>query len=168
MALINHQQPIFGEVIDQTFGRCARLTPSQMARIVLDAIAVAHLFQHLQVVGGALLQALGFQQPALEIEHVESLPQLCTDLLDRTLQAFLGGYEVLGWINVDRIEALQNLARCGIDVANCLYLVAEQFNAHQPIFVGRPDLEYIAPHPETTAGDLHVVARVLVVDQIPQ
>ena len=59
VALIHHQQPVFREIVDQAFRRRARLSPGQMAGVVLHAIAVAHLLEHLEVVGGALLQPLG-------------------------------------------------------------------------------------------------------------
>jgi hypothetical protein len=41
-----------------------RLATGQVARVVFHAVAVADLSQHFQVVAGALLQTLGFQQLA--------------------------------------------------------------------------------------------------------
>ena len=139
-----------------------------MARVILDAIAVAHLFEHLEVVGGALLQALGLQQAALAIEVIKPLAQFRADRLDRIGQPLLGRHKVLGRVDVDGLQALEDLASGGIHVANRLHLIAKQFDPHQPIFVGRADLEHIAAHPETAPGDLHVVAGVLVVHQLPQ
>ena len=54
VAFIDHQQPVLGEVINQAFGRRAGRPASQVAGVVFNAIAIAHLLEHLQVVGGAL------------------------------------------------------------------------------------------------------------------
>ena len=168
VGFVDHQQPVVGEVVDQAFRRCAGGTASQMAGVVLHAVAVAHLLQHLQVVGGALLQPLGLQQPALAIEQIEALAQFGADRLDRIGQTLLGGHEVFGRVDVDRLQALQDLAGGGVHVADRLHLVAEQLDAHQPIFVGRADLEHVAAHAEAAAGDLHIVAGILVVHQLAQ
>ena len=75
---------------------------------------------------------------------------------------------MLGRINIDAFQALQNLTAGGIHIADRLHLIAKQFNPHQPIFIGGPDLEHIAPHPEATAGNLDVIAGILVVHQLSQ
>ena len=168
VALIHHQQPVVGEVIDQAFRWRARFATSQVTGVIFHAVAVAHLLQHLQVVGGALLQPLGLQQPALAIEQIEALAQFGADRLDRIGQTLLGGHEVFGRVDVDRLQALQDLAGGGVHVADRLHLVAEQLDAHQPIFVGRADLEHVAAHAEAAAGDLHIVAGILVVHQLAQ
>ena len=168
VGLVHHQQPVLGEVIDQAFRRGPRLPASEMARIVLDAVAVTDLLEHLEVVGGALLQALGLQQLALLIEDIEALPQFRANGLDRVLQALLGGHEVLGRIDADGLQALEDFTGGGVHVADGLDLIAEELDPHQAVFIGGPDLEHITPHPEASAGDFEVVAGVLVVDQLPQ
>ena len=50
-----------------------------MAGIVFNAVAVANLLQHLEVVDGALLKPLGFEQLAVAIEPIESITQLLTN-----------------------------------------------------------------------------------------
>ena len=77
-----------------------------MAGVVFDAVAIAHLLEHLQVVGGALFEPLGLQQPALAVEQVEPVMQLAANFRDRSLKTLLGGHKVLGGIDVDRVEAL--------------------------------------------------------------
>ena len=61
MGLVNDEQEVFGKIIQQRRGRFARRPPTEMARIVLDAVAVAHRTDHLQIELCALLDALGFQ-----------------------------------------------------------------------------------------------------------
>ena len=106
VAFIDHQQPVLGEVINQAFGRRAGRPAGQVAGVVFNAVAIAHLLEHLEVVGGALFQPLGLQQPALAVEQVEPVMQLATNFRDRPLQPLLGGHKVLGGIDVDRVEAL--------------------------------------------------------------
>ena len=168
MALIHHQQPVIGEVVDQAFRRGTCRPTGEVAGVVLHPVAIAHLVEHLEVVGGALLQALGLQKPALAIEQIQPLPKLPANGLDRIGQPLLGGHKVLGRVDVDAFKALEDLAGGGVHVANRLHLIAKQFDPHQPVFVGRADLQDIAPHPEAAPGNLHIVASVLVVDQLPQ
>ena len=59
--LINNQQEIIREIIQQTVRGTAGGTTINMARVVLNAIAEAHLLHHFQVVGGAHAQTLRLQ-----------------------------------------------------------------------------------------------------------
>ena len=74
---------------------------------------------------------------------------------------------MLGRVDVHRINALQDLASGGVDITDRLHLIAEEFDPHQPVFVGRADLQHIPLHAETAAGGFGVVAAVLVVHQLP-
>ena len=62
MALIDEHQEILWEIIQQCGGRCARFPPLNHPRIIFDACAEADFCQHLQVIGRALGNALGFNQ----------------------------------------------------------------------------------------------------------
>ena len=128
MALINNQQPVVGEIIDQAFRRGARFTSGQMTGIVLNAIAIAHLLQHLQVVGGALLQSLSFQQLAFGLQELQSVFELMADILHRRIQTILRRYKVLGRVDVDGFKTLQDFAGGGVDVADRLHLITEQLH----------------------------------------
>ena len=75
---------------------------------------------------------------------------------------------MLSGVDVHRLHALQDLAGGGVDVANRLHFIAEQFDPHQTVLIGRTDLEHVALHPETPPGDFRVIAAVLVVDQVAQ
>jgi hypothetical protein len=59
-------------------------------RIVFDAVAVTDLGQHFQVVAGALLQPLRFNQLVLRVQLLEALAQLDLDGFHR-LQHGAGG-----------------------------------------------------------------------------
>ncbi len=65
VALVDDDQGVGRQVLDQHRRGLARPPPREVARVVLDAVAVAQLAQHLHVEQRALLQALGLQQPVL-------------------------------------------------------------------------------------------------------
>ena len=71
MALVHHQQPIGREVVQQGPGASAGWTPGQGPAVILNAGAEADLAHHLQVIAGALFQALRFQQFALGLKLLE-------------------------------------------------------------------------------------------------
>ena len=70
------QQRILREVVEQRRRRLAGRAAGQMARVVLDAGAEAHLGQHLEVVERALLQALGFEQPFFARDRIRDAPSV--------------------------------------------------------------------------------------------
>ena len=58
VALVDDHERIVRQIVDQRRRRLARLAAGQMARVVLDAFAEAHLVQHLEIEARALLDAL--------------------------------------------------------------------------------------------------------------
>ena len=164
MAFIHHQQPVLGEVINQTFRRRSRRAAGQMAGIIFDPVAIAHLFQHLQVIGGALFEALGLQQTALFVEQIEALTQFAADGLDGLLQPIFRGNEVLGWIDINAFQTLKDFTAGGIDITNRLDVFAKQFDTNQTILIGRTNLQHITTNPKTTTADLNIIAAILIID----
>ncbi len=62
MRLINHQQRVLWQVIKECGRWLARSATRKVPRIVLDALAVAKLLNHLKVKARSLFQALGLHQ----------------------------------------------------------------------------------------------------------
>ncbi|MDT4864684.1 hypothetical protein FQZ97_994530 [compost metagenome] len=62
MGLVDHQQGISRQVVVERRRCLAGRTAGQIPGVVLDAIAITQLEDHLQVEAGTLLQALGFHQ----------------------------------------------------------------------------------------------------------
>ena len=71
MALVDEDQGAGGKVFHQRRGRLAGLPPGQVAGIVLDPLAVAHLLHHLDVEAGPLLEALGLQELVFRVQFPE-------------------------------------------------------------------------------------------------
>ena len=104
MALIHHQEVILGEVVQQTEGARTGGTAVEVARIVLNARAVAQLLDHLQVVLHALLDALSLHRASLPFEVGNLLAQVEVDLLHGLVDALLGRDEEVGGVERDRVE----------------------------------------------------------------
>jgi hypothetical protein len=59
---------IVRQVVEQRGRRFARQASGKMARIILDAVAVADLLHHFEIEHGALIEALRFDELALLFE----------------------------------------------------------------------------------------------------
>ena len=79
---VDDQQRVPRQVVEQARRRLARRAAGQIARVVLDAGAVADLFHHLHVEHGALLEALRLDQLVLLAQHLEPLAQFLADVVD--------------------------------------------------------------------------------------
>ena len=99
MAFIEEHERIGGQIVDQRGRRIARLGARQVAGVVLDALAVAHLLQHLEVEARALLEPLRLHQLARLHQLVEPPAQLFLDALDRVQHLFTRRDVVAGRID---------------------------------------------------------------------
>ena len=156
----------FGQVLHQRRGRLARLAARQMAGVVLDPRAVAHLLHHLDVEVGPLLQALRLQELVFRVQFPEPLPQLLADLDDRPFQVVLRRHVVAARVDRRPPEPLELLPPQGIDDGDRLHRVAEELHPDRPLlFVGREDLDDVAPDAEGPPVEIDVVPLVLDLDQ---
>ena len=73
VALVEDEQPVVGEVVEQRVRRLARAAAVEVAAVVLDPVAAAHLGEHLEVVLGAHPEALGLEELACAFELAEAL-----------------------------------------------------------------------------------------------
>ena len=62
MALVDNGEKVVRKVVDETFAGRAGGASRQRTRIVLDAVAIAELAHHLDVVLGALPQTLRLKE----------------------------------------------------------------------------------------------------------
>ena len=166
--LVDDQQEVVREVVDQRRGGGARPAPVDVARVVLDARAEPDLAHHLDVVAGAHAQPLGLEQLALVLQLGEALLQLLLDGLDRALHALRPRDVVRRREDAHVLDLVDHVARERVEVVERLDLVTEELDADRELLVRRDDLHGVPAHPERAAGEGHVVARVLHVDQGPQ
>ena len=98
--LVDEHQEVVGEEVEQRVRRLAGLATGQDARVVLDAVAVAQLAQHLHVVLRALAQAEGLELLALCLQfgHPASrVPRRSPH--QRPFDGVVGGDEVGGRVD---------------------------------------------------------------------
>ena len=142
--------------------------PLERARVVLDPVAEAELLHHLEVVLGALPDAMRLQHPALVLELRDLLLELRAQVVDGALDRRLGG-DVLGRRPDDEVvEVRVDLPRERVEVRDLLDVVAEERDAVRGLDVRRLDLDDVALHPEAPAPEDGVVAHVLALDQLAE
>ena len=159
---------VLRQVVEQRRRRLAGLPPREVARVVLDAVAVADLAQHLQVEQRALVEPLRLEQLALLLQLRLADDQLRLDRLDRVVEAWPRRHVVAGRIDGDLGQPADRLARQRVEGGELLDLVAEQLDAHAGLLVRGHDLDHVAAHPEGAALELVVVAVVARVHQLGQ
>ena len=139
-----------------------------MARVVLDAGAVAELAHHLEVEGRALAEPGAFEGATLGLEAADALLHLGLDVDDRLLELVLRRDVVGRRVDVDLLALGQELAGQRVELGDPLDLVAEELDPDERLLRGRLELEGVAADPEPGAGEGRVVALVLEVDEVAQ
>ena len=104
MAFVGEDEGVVGQIFEQGRRRLAGLAAGEPARIILDAGAGAGGLDHLEVEGGALLEALRLQQLPRAHEIVEAPAQLVLDALDRLQQGRARRHIMRIGVDLDVVE----------------------------------------------------------------
>ena len=160
MALVDEEQEVLGEEVEQTVGTLARLTPIEVAGIVLNARAVAQLLNHLHVVLHTFLYTLRLDGVAQLGEEVHLLDKVVLNHADGPLRLLLGGHEEVGRINLIVGIAPQTLQGDGVKLFNAVYLIVPERDAQDDVVVGHVDVYGIALHAEVATLQRKVIAHV--------
>ncbi len=168
VALVDEHDGIAGQVIEQRRRRLAGRATREVSGVVLDAVAVADLANHLQVEQRALPQALRFEQLALAFELSLPLRQLRLDRLDGPASALARRHEVGLGVDGNPVVPPQGAGGQRVEDDELVHLVAEQADTDGLFLVGRVHLDDVAPHPERPPSELDVVPLVLDLDQLPE
>ena len=138
-----------------------------MARVVLDALAVADLGHHLQVEAGALFQPLRLDQLVLLVEVFQPVLQLDLDRLDRVEHALAGAGIVRARIDGVTLHLADRLAGERIEQRHLLHFAIEQLDAQRlGLRLGRKHVDDLAAHAIGAAAQLRFVAGVLQLGQL--
>ena len=168
MRLVDDQQPVRREVVEQRPRPGAGLAPREVARVVLDAGAVAELAHHLEVERRPLAEPGGLEHPALGLELADPLLHLDLDVDDRLLE-LVGGRHVVGRrVDVDLLALGEQLAGQRVELRDPLDVVAEELDADERLLRGRLELQRVAADAEPGAAERLVVALVLEIDEVAQ
>jgi hypothetical protein len=106
VAFVQKHEGVVGQVIEQGGRRFARQAAGEVARVVLDAVAVADLLHHFEIEHGALKEALRLDEFALLLQFLVPPLQLVADAVHGLLFG-LGRHHVVG-LGIDR-QALVGL-----------------------------------------------------------
>ena len=139
-----------------------------MARVVLDAGAVAELAHHLEVERRALAEPRGLERPALGLELADADLHLGLDVDDGFLELVGRRHVVGGRVDVGLLALGEQLAGQRVELGDALDLVAEELDADERLVRGRLELERVAADAEPGARQRLVVALVLEVDELAQ
>ncbi len=167
--LVDHEQPVLREVVEQRRRRLAGLPPREVAGVVLDAVAVAELGEHVEVEHGALRQALRLEQLAGGGQLLGALVQLGADVHQRLVDHPPGDDVVRGRVDREaRVHLLEHGAAQRVDAADALDGAVEELDAHRVVVVRRVDLEHVAAHPERARHEVELRPLVLHRDELTQ
>ena len=82
VAFVHEDDRVLGKIVEQRRRRFPGRAAGQVARVVLDPVAVADLPDHLEVEHRPLVQPLGLEELALVLEERAALFELGLDRLD--------------------------------------------------------------------------------------
>ena len=168
VALVDDQQEILGEEIEQAIGALAGFAPVEIARVVLNARAVAQLLDHLHVILHALLDALGLDAIAQLLEVVDLSHQVVLYPTDGALGLLLARHKEVGRINLVLVETLQRAQGERVALLDGVDLVVPPTNAQHVVAVGHGHQHRIALDGEIASLQVDVVAHIERVDQLAE
>ena len=144
VALVDHEQEVVREVIEQTEGALTGLSTVEVAAVVLNAAAEAQFPHHLEIVRGAFLEALPFNEPPLLIEPLDLLHHVLLDLPDALLQGVLAGHEQVGRIDTQRLEGVEDGSVFRVNGLDALDLIAPEVKANGVIGVSEEHVDHVS------------------------
>ncbi len=139
-----------------------------MARVVLDAGAVAELAHHLEVERRPLAEPGALERPALGLEAGDPLLHLGLDVDDGFLELVLRRDVVGRRVDVGLLALGEELAGQRVELGDPLDDVAEELDPDERLLRRRLELERVAADAEPGAAHRLVVALVLEVDEVAQ
>ena len=162
MALVDHEQRVFRQILKQCWRGLPRRAAGQIAAVVLDPRADASRFHHLKVKGTALLQALRFQQLSFRLQLLKAEAQIGFDLLHRLHDGRLRGHVVRVGVETHFLQLGRLFARQRVKLPDAFDLIAKERQPPGAVFhMGRIDLNRVTPNAEHAPLEANVVALVL-------
>ena len=166
--LVDEDDVVLREVVEQRVRRRAGGPAVEDPRVVLDPVAEAELLHHLEVVLGALPDAVRLEHLAFRLELLDLLVQLVLDLVDGALDRRLRRDVLRRREDGDLVVLREHLAGQRVEMRDRLDVVAEERDAVRRLRVRRLHLDDVALDAEPAAPEQRVVADVLDVDQLAQ
>jgi hypothetical protein len=166
--LVDDEEKVLREVVEQRRRRLARTPTREMPRIVLDAVAVAELLDHLEVEHRALVEALCFEELAAPVQFGQPFLELLLDRLDRPVEGLPRRRVEGARVESEAVGARDRRPAERIDPGDLFDLVAKELDAHGDVLVGRMDLQDVPPDAERSARQVEARSLVLHLDELRQ
>ena len=166
MALVDNAEHVARKVVNKRVGRLARLAPVQVTRVVFDARAKAHVFEHLQIVGRTLRQPLCLQDAIGRRQLLNPALHLGANGTKRMVDLGPLGHVVRSRPNGNGVKLAHELAGDHVDFRDELDLIAKEANAKRVFGIRREHIHHVPAHTKRTALQVHVVAVVLNVYEL--
>ena len=168
MALVHDEQPVRGKVVEQRPRARAGFAAREVARVVLDAGAVAELAHHLEVESGPLPESGGLKLATLGLQLADPDLHLVADRLDRRHQLVRRGDVVRRRVDVDIRPFGQQLAGERIELRDALDLVSEELDPDQTVLRGGDQFQGVSTNSESGSRQGLIVALVLEIDEVAE
>ena len=171
VALVNHQQKVFREIIEQTERPFTRLATVKIAGIVLDTGAMPQLAYHFQIKRDTLVQTFRLVRLADFPQEIHLRPQIDIDLPDSGIDTFLGGHEKVGRINVQFILLVYLLPGLRVERRNAIHLIVPELNTVGcPIksFDSRKDIDRIPVYTKAAPVELYLIIDIKGIHETAQ
>ena len=167
MGLVYYNKEILREIVDEGAGRLPRRRARQVAGVVFNSRAESCFPHHLHIEVGSLQDALRLKELVLALEPGHLLLELFQNVFSCQLHLLLWNDIVGRGENSHMSQLRLDLPGQGIDLCNPVHLIPEEF---YPVGIaagiGGIDFQHIAADTERTALEIHVVSRVLDVDEL--
>ena len=168
VALVNEHEEVGREEVEETVGPLAGLTSVEIARVVLDAGAVAQFLYHLQVVLHALLDACRLEVLADGLEVVYLRHEVVLYHAHGGLLLLFGGDEEVGGVYLVLHESRRAFQRHGVQLLDGVYLVVPERHAQYRLAVCYGNVHRVALNAKFPSLHLRIVAHVLDVHEFAQ
>ena len=167
VTLVNHNQEIVREKVQKGIRRLSFTSTIHMARIVLNAVCIAHFTQHFDIILRTLFQALGFQKLAFFLKDSQLLLQLSLNLSNRHFHVVFIGHEVSSWEDGQMVHLTQDSTCQGFNLTNPVNLISEKLYS-KGMLIPRSweNLHHITTNTEFPPLKVNVIALKLDIYQI--
>ena len=169
VALVDDEEEVIREVVEETEGALTRLATIEVTGVVLDTRAVAQLADHLQIIGRALVEALGFEGTALVLQLLYTLTEVDVDLPDGGVDLLLRRDEEVGGVDDESCHRPVFSTALWVEGGDALDLVVPEGHAVRhtvEAFDRGEDIDGIALDTEVAWGEGQAVVDVVIEDQV--
>ena len=168
VALVDDEQIVVGEEVEQAVGPLSRFATVEIARIVLDARAIAQFLDHLHVVLHTFLDALRLDVVAESLKKVDLRHQVVLNLSNGLILLLFRRDEKVRGVDLIVVERGQTMVVDGVDFLDLVDFVVPPRHAQNVLGIGHKNIDMIALHTEVAALQVDVIPHIEGIYQLAQ